>query len=1010
MKQEGLWRSMNRKRFKEIGILWIFLAVTVSTVGYLFYINSTKVNKEIVYNGSVDIFDLNKNETMRLDGQWEFYPEVFIDPQADFSLYEDIKVLEYVPKPKNAPDEDYNYGTYRIMIHTNNDTYGVKLRTVRYAYELFMNGESIIKLGKVSDDPELGISDSLFKLGVGSAENKQIELVMHVSNHYYPKGGIFSSVIFGDAETMMSQNIKAKLIEGGLSVVLITLGFHYIITFLNRKDAFFLICFGMMAISVSVVLLLMSEQVLRDLIPLNFVARASLQIFGVSCFLFSMHCFVSRLYHRWSNPRIKKIIDLYMFIWVPIIIINVIIDVKHSIYMLLQSFYIIGIILIIAHTLYVLWHAYKNEAKGYLYATIIILFLTDYLLILITKALYTIELGYIQQVLLSLVVYFSIFLINEYYRYDYDYAIELSRIVDVGEQKRESFMKTLTTNVLTPLKGRVKDIESLMGNTESNLNEENYKKLSFIRNQTQEIVFMLENINRLYPGDKEAIYNYESYNLKEIIQENIDIFIVSNPLESRTITNGFDLDVFVKLDRSGFATVLYQVLKNALDHTEANGVIKIKGKIVSDFVYVYVTDDGIGIEETNLPFVFDAFFKVNNENPNRFGLGLTLGKEILEEHGGSISIRSTFGVGTRVSLSLPITLEPSKKNLVSKSEEAMALPVEMEFTIMVVSDNKSLIENLSKTYKEVISYQYKKQGTQALAKTLMNRSVDVLILDYNNTLLMQDKVSHHLRKYIDIFSTPILMIAPQQIILDMWFHQQIDVNDFIASPVDYRNLVIKINNLYRTKKAVESGIEKEFRYLHSQISPHFLYNTLNTIIGMSYYDAEKTRQALFSLSVYLRAKLDVFNSEVFVMIDQEIEVIEAYLSIEKLRYGENINVVFDIEEELHFKVPALIIQNIIENAFKHAFNLSEPHNEIIIKIKNEDHKNIIEIIDNGVGMDEETLANILDKKTDGFGYKTTFQRMALIKNSEFIIESKLHKGTHVTLILPEVNNDKSNPY
>src|SRR5699024_12784281 len=98
------------------------------------------------------------------------------------------------------------------------------------------------------------------------------------------------------------------------------------------------------------------------------------------------------------------------------------------------------------------------------------------------------------------------------------------------------------------------------------------------------------------------------------------------------------------------------------------------------------------------------------------------------------------------------------------------------------------------------------------------------------------------------------------------------------------------------KSSVEEDLNREFKYFYSQISPHFLYNTLNTIIGISYTDSEKTMKTLYNLSIYLRAKLDVFDTELFVPIHTEIDVIKSYLNIEKLRHGNHAQIYLVLNE------------------------------------------------------------------------------------------------------------------
>lgn len=96
----------------------------------------------------------------------------------------------------------------------------------------------------------------------------------------------------------------------------------------------------------------------------------------------------------------------------------------------------------------------------------------------------------------------------------------------------------------------------------------------------------------------------------------------------------------------------------------------------------------------------------------------------------------------------------------------------------------------------------------------------------------------------------------------------------------------------------EERLENEFKYFYSQISPHFLYNTINTIIALSYKNVEKTRDALNYLSVYFRGKLELHIQKGLIPIDRELDMVMAYLEIEKMRYGDKLKVEYDIGEEI----------------------------------------------------------------------------------------------------------------
>ncbi len=206
----------------------------------------------------------------------------------------------------------------------------------------------------------------------------------------------------------------------------------------------------------------------------------------------------------------------------------------------------------------------------------------------------------------------------------------------------------------------------------------------------------------------------------------------------------------------------------------------------------------------------------------------------------------------------------------------------------------------------------------------------------------------------------------------------------------------------RIKKSTEEKIERELQYFYSQISPHFLYNTLNTIIGLSYTDSEKTREALNNLSVYFRGKLDFHRTKGLVKIYSEIEMLSAYLAIEKLRYGQRLEIEYDIDEDISAVIPPLTLQPIVENAVK--YGIAAKPSGGVIKISVKKHgRGIIKILieDNGPGMSEEKIQEILCGKNERIGLKNVIEKIKIVKSSSFELKSEQDKGTRVQILLPE---------
>ncbi len=201
-------------------------------------------------------------------------------------------------------------------------------------------------------------------------------------------------------------------------------------------------------------------------------------------------------------------------------------------------------------------------------------------------------------------------------------------------------------------------------------------------------------------------------------------------------------------------------------------------------------------------------------------------------------------------------------------------------------------------------------------------------------------------------------------------------------------------------------IESQINFLHAQIQPHFLYNTINTITAYCRTDPEQSRELLSHLSTYLRGKLNS-EKDMFTFLKDEIELIKAYLAIEQVRFSERLSVEYDIDEDCNILIPCLILQPIVENAVKHGLAPKKEGGKIRISVKREGKDAIIKIKDNGVGMDMRSLPDILAGRQGGIGLGNTNERLRRYYKTEIKAESKAGAGTEFTVTIPINRGGKS---
>lgn len=208
--------------------------------------------------------------------------------------------------------------------------------------------------------------------------------------------------------------------------------------------------------------------------------------------------------------------------------------------------------------------------------------------------------------------------------------------------------------------------------------------------------------------------------------------------------------------------------------------------------------------------------------------------------------------------------------------------------------------------------------------------------------------------------------------------------------------------------------ESELKALQSQINPHFLFNTLNAASQIAMMEgAEKSSEFIEKVAELFRYNLRKLDKPV--TLKEEVDNVFNYMYILKTRFGEKVEFQTSIDESLlNVKVPCTIIQPVVENAFIHGIEEIEGKGVIRIEIKEVDGSIHIDVIDDGMGMNQESINKILsaddpdndeNKHVTGIGMHNVINRLRLYYNIADIddvieIESRIGNGTKVTLKIP----------
>ncbi len=215
------------------------------------------------------------------------------------------------------------------------------------------------------------------------------------------------------------------------------------------------------------------------------------------------------------------------------------------------------------------------------------------------------------------------------------------------------------------------------------------------------------------------------------------------------------------------------------------------------------------------------------------------------------------------------------------------------------------------------------------------------------------------------------------------------------------NAAEKARELEAEKQALNLELqESRISIMLSQMQPHFIFNTLNTIYHLCEANPELARSTINSFSKYLRNNIDNLDCRDLIHFDKEMSFVKSYLDIEKVRFDDELQITFDLPVT-NFKLPVLTVQPIVENAVKHGTSKKEGISTLCISTRETDRYYEIEIRDTGAGFDT-TLP--IDERVH-VGISNIRQRLRHLCNGTLNIESRLGEGTTAIIQIPKAEEE-----
>ncbi|MCR8659835.1 histidine kinase [Paenibacillus endoradicis] len=978
-----------------------YLAIVCALIAIIYMIFSDTKNGSLKtgsIEGELDLREMTDSAFVSLAGDWKFTANSFISPSEFLSEANN----QHVPGPllSNA-----QWGTYQLVVLLPDqwNEIGLRVRNIWSAHTIYVNGSTISLSGTVADSKEKMVPDNRSYEVYFTPESRQLLITIHISDFYNARSGIVFPIDIGDAQQMKEDVQRDLSLEWMAAFCLLLFCiFHITIYILRTKDEAFLFS-GLYFLILTVIVITRGERLLiREFpsIPFEVYFRIQDAVTFLSSFI--LICFVIRMI-----PSIMKQRTLVL-LFLPILIYSLLIIVlpARTLSAAQYFFFFYSEAIFSAIVIYIFYLTIKNRIsirknEAIILATML-LFLVLFALSGSLDVLFFSGRNILNRVgfigfSLAMNVFLGMRLMNR---------AEESELLTARLQKasdaKDDFLKVTTQDMQQPLHDAVHLIKSI---TREHDHTKQGEQLYLAEQLMENMVYLLRDLHdytRIRFDDYAIQLN--STNLRMVMFHVIQLMQLTLAKKKILINEHISDQLYVWADEQRLTQVLIRIMAE-ISHDASGDSITIESQQVESIVVLQLTTNRTSMT-------------ASTERQHSHGLIMT--EELIQQMNGSITIEH-LDDGIRFTLTLALS---EVKQVAATIEQSHTIQSETVIedrelqTILIVEDDVMHAEiikgMLSDSYKIRIAY----TAQEALNYYNNHPDITMVIIDdvipgrMNSLQLLQ-----HFRKQASLMELPILIMSSTEYPnhIEMIFTS--GANDYLIKPFSKETLMARLNAVEQTKQSMLKAIEYEMAFLQTQIKPHFLYNALSSIISFCYTDGERAAHLLSMLSSFLRYIFETSRDGQFSTLQKELEIIEAYVEVEKARFGDRLTYCYEVDPLIateNILIPNLLLQPLVENSIRHGLFEKEGPGHVQVMIAIHETNLSIQVTDNGIGMSAMQCAQLMGEGNTniGIGFTNVRRRVHDLTQGQLEISSLLGEGTtiHITIPIKEGRKDVESNY
>ncbi|XID93879.1 ATP-binding protein [Paenibacillaceae bacterium WGS1546] len=1002
-------------------LLIFVLALTGVRLAWL-QLQASPGNAE-VSGGVLDLRNWKQDQSplLLLNGEWHFYPNELVDPAAEAVAGQKLATLpstwgEDFPK-------SFGYASYRLRLlwnPTDTGSYSIRIPSIPSSSALYVNGERLAGSGVPAERAEDYIADNVPYTGTFVSDRDLVDIVLHVANYdNHALSGIMQPIKFGTEEAIRKAYSISTGVQAAMFLLLFMHAAYAIALFVMGTRHKALLSFILLMFSAMMSIANDDDRILQDWFEIDYLwgwKLYYLSFLGISTFLlkFTKDLLPSferlAIYTRWFTA-VCAIYAVCVLALPPDILSYS--DAFHTLLTLIPFFL-------------VPWYAYRAIRQGdrdMIYILFGMTALSTNILWGAAKTAGWVESDFYPFDLLAAFSVFAMYWFKGYFR-NFEKATKLARQLQAADKQKDEFLVNTSHELRNPLHGMLNMAQAVMDSGGKVDRGNNRMRMELLISVGKRLSILLDDLADLKRFEENRVRIHPvNVHLSAVTAGALDM--IRYMIEGKPIRLESEVPALlppVYADENRLIQILFNLLHNAVKFTD-EGVVRVHAFDKDGQVHIKVSDTGIGMDRQTMSRIFLPYEQGSVAESGKvggLGLGLAITKQLVELQGGSLSVESTPGQGSVFTFTLPIAVvkNPIPDDLneensaismtASESQSLVAAAALPEFErnvgdrarILAVDDdpvNLRVLQSIlpSKSYELVTAV----GGEEALA-LLKHGTWDLLIADVMMPRMSGYELTRFVREDFSLTELPILLLTARSRKEDIEAGFRVGANDYVTKPVDSQELKSRVRALTDVARAARVQARMEAAWLQAQIRPHFLFNAINSIFALSEIDINRMHSLLRAFEDYLRASFDFQNADQLVPLEKELELVRAYLYIEKARFEDRIHIEWDTNDHPELFIPPLTIQPLVENAVRHGLLARRKGGKLSIAVADSGIYTVVSVSDDGVGMDEETIRQALQKERDGtrrgVGLYNTNYRLKQLYGEGLRIQSIPGQGTTVS--------------